>query len=451
MTSCLSENVYTHIFTPKEYQVELLESAKRKNTVMCSSTSTSKAFVVVKLLQEYSWLMRKATGQKALLILDLQNVPIMTSHVKYLTDLNVISFSESIQEKVQIGKLINEHQVIVTTAEIFVEILNSNVLQDLTAFSLLVIEGCLYGRQEKFAKLIMSIYKRMPEADKPRILGLTTGLLSSEMQPHRLEGELRRLEKLLNSAVDTSSEIVTLIRLSYHPQESIIECPKMNVLNLEEQIRIIVDETKSFLLDHRYDPSEIYDGELLEEMKEVPNPTEIPIQLLDELLEILDDLGPWGADKAALNILSKIEKLKIKTPYERHYLLLCALSTTFITIRAICDSEFENFDDMERLEKYSSPKVLQFLKVLKQFKPAKEKPVVEEKPKQEEPEIPNVKVRLKGKGPRRTFIPRPNMDDVLCAVVFVHSRYKAKALFALLCVSITDIFAATTYYHSILL
>lgn len=435
MSSSLSENVYTHIFTPKEYQVELLESAKKRNTIMCSSTSTSKAFVVVKLLQEFSCLMRKATGKKGLLILDMQNVPIMTSHVKYLTDLNVVSICEGVHDKAQAEKIITEHQVVVTTAEFFVEILKLNVFKDLTPFSLLVIEGCLHGQQEKFAKYIMSIYKKMTEENRPRILGLTTGLLSTEMQPHRLEAELKRLQKLLNSDVDTSSEIVTLIRLSYHPQEIIIECSKMKPVTLDGEIKMVVNGIKNFLLDHRYDPSEIYDGELLEEMKEVPNPIEIPLQLLDDLLNILDDLGPWGADKAALNILSKIEKLKIKTPYERHYILLSALSTTFVTIRAICDHEFENLDEMERLQTYSSPKALQFLEVLKQFKPSKEKPLIDEKPVEEEPEVPNIKVRFKGKGPRRTFIPRPNMDDVLCAIVFVHSRYKAKALFALLCVS----------------
>lgn len=433
MSNFFSENVYTHIFTPKDYQVELLESAKKRNTVMCSSASTSKAFVVVKLLQEFSWLMRKTAGKKALLILDKQNVPIMTSHVKYLTDLNVVSLCESFPNRA-LETIIYEYQVIISTAEKFVEIINLNVLHDLEAFCILVIEGCLYGYHQKYAIKIMNIYQKMNEEKRPRILGLTAGLLSSEMQLHRLEADLLRLEILLNSEVDTSSEVVTLIRLSYHPQETVIECPMLKSYTLEEEIHLVVKEIKEFLLDHRYDPSEIYEPELLEEWKEVPYPTETPLQLLEELLEILDDLGPWGADKAAFNILSKIEKLKIKTPYERHYLLLCALSTTFVKIRAICDYEFEKLDELERLKMFSSPKALQFLEVLKQFKPAKEKPLVEDK--SEGPEVSNAKVRLKGKGPRRNFIPRPNLDDVLCAVIFVNSRYKAKALFGLLYVSI---------------
>ncbi|KAJ8936484.1 hypothetical protein NQ314_012348 [Rhamnusium bicolor] len=386
MACYLNENVYTHTFTPKEYQVELLDSAKKKNTIVCSSTSSAKAFIVVKLLQEFSWQMRINSGKRALFILDLQNVPIMTSHVKYLTDLNVISITKNIEEIEHIEQYLKTYQVIITTAEICVELLNLRIIEDLTHFNLLVIDDCLYGQRQKFIKLIMNKYKYLQTKDKPRILGLTTGLLGSELQPDRLEAELRRLEKLLNSTVDTSSEIVTLIRLSCRPRESIIECVRLPPSNLHEELRMIVNNAKAFLLEHRYDPSEIYDDEFLDEFKEVPNPKDAPMELLNDFLEILDDLGPWGADKAAVNILSKIEKLKVKVPYERHYLLLCMTSTTLVTIRAACDNTFEKLDDLERIMTYSTPKVLQFLEILKQFKPPGEKPDVLEKEKPAEPD-----------------------------------------------------------------
>lgn len=44
-------------------------------------------------------------------------------------------------------------------------------------------------------------------------------------------------------------------------------------------------------------------------------------------------VGPYCADRAALIYLVQIEKLKIKTPYERHYLLLCMVSSVMIKIR----------------------------------------------------------------------------------------------------------------------
>lgn len=431
MACYLNENVYTHTFTPKEYQVELLDSAKKRNTIVCSSTSSSKAFIVVKLLQEFSWQMRNVPGKRALFILDLQNVPIMTCHVKYLTDLNVISITKSLEEVERIKQYLENYQVIITTAEISVEMLScESVIEDLAYFNLLVIDDCLYGQRQTFIKLIMKKYRDLSK-EKPRILGLTTGLLGLELQPDRLEAELRRLEKLLNCSVDTSSEIVTLIRLSCRPRESIIDCPKNQELELQLQIKSIINHAKLFLLEHRYDPSEIYDDDLLEELKEVPNPKDTPLQLLNDFLEILEDLGPWGADKAALHILSKIEKLKVKVPYERHYLLLCLISSTLVTIRAACDYEFEKLDDFERLKKYSTPKVLKFIEILKQFKPPGKKPEPVEKAIESDISI---NTRGKGKTSRRSFISRPQTEEILCALVFVHNRYKAKALFALLCV-----------------
>lgn len=433
MACYLNENVYTHTFTPKEYQVELLDSAKKRNTIVCSSTSSSKAFIVVKLLQEFSWQMRKVPGKRALFILDLQNVPIMTCHVKYLTDLNVISITKSLEEVEHIKQYLDNYHVIITTAEISVEMLScENIIEDLAYFNLLVIDDCLYGQRQTFIKFIMRKYRDLSK-EKPRILGLTTGLLGLELQPDRLEAELRRLEKLLSCSVDTSSEIVTLIRLSCHPRESIIECPKNEQLELQLQIKTIIEHTKLFLLEHRYDPSEIYDDELLEELKEVPNPKNTPLVLLNDFLEILEDLGPWGADKAALHILSKIEKLKVKVPYERHYLLLCLISSTLVTVRAVCEYEFEKLDDLERLKRYSTPKVLKFIEILRQFKPPGEKPEAMEKNVEMDM---STNVRGKGKSSRRSFMSRPQTEEILCALVFVHNRYKAKAVFALLCVSI---------------
>jgi hypothetical protein len=45
------------------------------------------------------------------------------------------------------------------------------------------------------------------------------------------------------------------------------------------------------------------------------------------------DLGPWGADRAALVYLIHLEKLKTKAVYERHYLLLCLVFTVLLEIR----------------------------------------------------------------------------------------------------------------------
>lgn len=124
-----------------------------------------------------------------------------------------------------------------------------------------------------------------------------------------------------------------------------------------------------FLRDHRHDPTEIYNEEFYEDIQKIPDPTEKPFQMMQDFLHILDTLGPWCADRAALALLILTEKLKIKTPYERHYLLLNMVASVFMKIRALCDNVFENLSEKERIYKYTSPKVHRLLQVLKTYTP----------------------------------------------------------------------------------
>lgn len=137
-------------------------------------------------------------------------------------------------------------------------------------------------------------------------------------------------------------------------------------------LRDLVITKKYFLLEHRYDPFEIYSDEFEDELKAIPDPKKEPIECLDQFLSVLDEFGPWCADRAALNLIAQIEKSKIKTPYERHYLLLCLVSTTLIQIRAFCEQVFQRISNAkECIETYSSPKAIRLLEILRQFKPEK--------------------------------------------------------------------------------
>ncbi|KAF5270919.1 hypothetical protein FQR65_LT05386 [Abscondita terminalis] len=429
------ENVYTQIFTPREYQVELLEAAKERNTIICNSTSSTKTFISVKLLQEFAWQMRAPDGKRALFILDAQNIGVMTSHIKLLTDLKPISLTESLTNEEEWTEIISQHSVIITTINICTELIQNKLL-DLKILNLIVIDDCLYGERQILLNVLMNKYRKQTD-NRPRILGLAGSLLGPELEPECLEDELQRLEKLLCGSVNTSSELVTLLRFCCRPQEHLVECEKMVVSQLQIQLETIVLEALQFVEDHRFDPSEIYDDEFyLEELEKVPDPKDRPKQLLLDFLEILKDLGPWAADQAALSFLVLIEKLKVKVPYERHYLLLCMISTVMVKIRAICDSAFQELSDVDRILQNSSPKILRFLEIIKQFKPAGERP--KETVTQNETTINvinNNNRSQRGKnvrGMRRSYVPRLQQEDSLCALVFVHNRITAKVIFTLL-------------------
>lgn len=161
-----------------------------------------------------------------------------------------------------------------------------------------------------------------------------------------------------------------IFRYSLKPIEVIAECSAPLENSLASYIRNFLLTRKAFILDHRFDPSEIYGGdEYKDELANIPDPKDEPIKYIDEFLFILNELGVYCADKAALMLLMHIEKQKVKTPYERHYLLLCLVSTTLIQVRSFCDLAFQKLNtEKERIDAYTTPKVLRILEILKLFK-----------------------------------------------------------------------------------
>lgn len=85
-------------------------------------------------------------------------------------------------------------------------------------------------------------------------------------------------------------------------------------------------------------------------------------------------MGPWGTQRAAHHFYQRNEKLKVKTPHERHYLLFCLVNTALVQVHALCEQTFQKQLTAEEprctIERYSSPKVRRLLKVLRCFKPA---------------------------------------------------------------------------------
>lgn len=112
-----------------------------------------------------------------------------------------------------------------------------------------------------------------------------------------------------------------------------VEYAKGEKGDLYNTLESLVLHATEFLLDHRYDPTEIYNEEFFEDIQKIPDPREKPLEIMQDFLHILETLGPWCADRAALALLILTEKLKIKTPYERHYLLLNMVESVLIQIR----------------------------------------------------------------------------------------------------------------------
>ena len=161
---------------------------------------------------------------------------------------------------------------------------------------------------------------------------------------------------------------------------------------------MLIQRQIAFLKQHRYEPLAVYgldgndsasdkpdtDGEpekdeenddLRRELRSIPDPTVGPLSYLKQYLELLDEFGPWGADRGALELLTTIDQEKVKVPYDRHFLLFCMVYTTLLQARATVASVFAQHDtELERIKRYSTPKVRRLLEVLAWFGEQRNRP-----------------------------------------------------------------------------
>nr|AFK29469.1 Dicer1 [Locusta migratoria]BAW35364.1 Dicer1 [Locusta migratoria] len=371
MAYYFSDNIHTRSLTPREHQVELLDAAKERNIIVCLCSSSGRVFIATKLIQEFSNAIRrpiKNGGKRSVYLVDsMALVEHQAAYINNLTDLTVGEYSE-FSSVTDWEKELMEKQVLVMTSKVCSDIISSGILR-IEDINVLILDECHNVLQNHPMRKIMRWVSLSPI--KPRILGLTAPIFNSTADPGRLEGEMQRLEAALLSTAETASDIVSVLRYCIKPKEFVLECAPHQPGELDNALEEIVIDVLNFIQDHRYDPLEVYDDEFFEELKDIPDPKSDPLKILNEFLDVLHTLGPWCADRAAFSLLLNVEKLKVKTPYERHFLLLCMVSTVLVKIRAVCDDYFKGLPEKERILKFSSPKVLRLLEIIKQFKPVR--------------------------------------------------------------------------------
>lgn len=274
-----------------------------------------------------------------------------------------------------------------------------------------------------------------------------------DSDPFFIESQLKFISKKLFATIETASDVVSLLRHCCKPKEILIECALQTDDSTNLRIKSLVDSLTDFLNDHKYEPASIYgdDEEFDEELKQIPNPKSEPLQIIADFLYILKTMGAYCADKAALTLLYTVEKLKVKIPYERHYILLCIVSTLLIQIRATFDDIFNNYSNEDRILKFSTPHILRLIDTLKQFKPKSFK-VVNNTEKSSNPKEKNDRtfkpksVRRNWKFARRYGTHRKQgrskdpYEENVCCIILVNNKITASILFYLFLVSINKIF-----------
>ncbi|KAG9268913.1 endoribonuclease Dicer [Astyanax mexicanus] len=418
------EAIHDNIYTPRKYQVELLEAALEHNTIVCLNTGSGKTFIAVLLIKELSHQIRRGNGRRTVFLVNAaSSVVQQASTVRTHSDLQVGEYTDSctswLEEKWR--QDIMENQVLVMTCHIFLHALRSGVLC-LSTINLLVFDECHLAITDHPYRDIMK--KCEDYRGCPRILGLTASILNGKCDPSDLEEKIQNLERILKSNAETATDLVVLDRYASQPREVALDCgPYQDKSGLSETLLNELDEALHFLNDCN-----------LSVHREDRDPTYISKQVLNDCRAVLTVLGPWCADKAAGIMVRELQKYIKHEQEELNRKFLLFTDTILRKLHALCE---EHFSPASLDLKFVTPKVIKLLEILHEYKPFERQQFesvewynnrnqdnyVSWSDSEDDDDDEEVEVKEK---PEANF-PSP-FTNILCGIIFVERRYTAVVL-----------------------
>ncbi|XP_022241304.1 endoribonuclease Dicer-like isoform X2 [Limulus polyphemus] len=370
-----ANNIHTKTFTPREYQVELLESALKRNTIACLGTGTGKTFIALMLIKELAHELRKPyeeDGKRTIFL--VPTVPLVIQQkdrIKEYTDLAVgffygemgVDFWSAKQWESQF----QEYQVLVMTAEIFRIILHHGFIP-LSKVNLLIFDECHAAVKNHPYKEIMICFDTCPKENHPKVLGLTASILNGKCKPSKLEKHIQNLELNLRSTAETARDLISLSKYGTNPTENVVVCDSLEA-SQSSAVPNILNHTLSFL--------NCTDLTLREEYVDLPHPSTLPKKYLTDTVKIFYDLGLWCGQKAAEIFISELDQ-EIETIFsDDHRNFLIMTRTALLTVVYLCKSILSS-DCMDGSKKEidvidSVPvtcKLRKLLEILEAFKPS---------------------------------------------------------------------------------
>ncbi|KAK6022939.1 RNase3 domain protein [Ostertagia ostertagi] len=365
------KDVELNCFTPRDYQVELLDKACKRNVIVQLGTGAGKTFIAVLLLKEYGLQIMapfESGGKRAFFVVDkVALVDQQAEHIQCHTTLTVGRMHGSLNSDVwnkQSGfdEFMSVHNVVVITAQVFLDLID-HAYFNIAKLALVIFDECHHALGVKHPyRVIMDRIMRVPAAEQPRILGLTASLINDKTPPNQLEAKLSKLECVLNSAIETASDLVAISKYGAKPNEYVVISSDYNpqegcggeILQLLEDWRKFCSSTQEFDPNFDIDPRK-------------------PIQeALNRTLAVLRQVGPWAAWKVSQMWEKELHKLtKQSFLQEKTVDFLIMGETCMTTVRKMLEPKMKPIKSLEGLKPYLPNKVVRLIDILSHFNPDK--------------------------------------------------------------------------------
>lgn len=423
------EAIPDNIYTPRKYQVELLEAALDHNTIVCLNTGSGKTFIAVLLTKELSYRIRgdcQDNGKRTVFLVNSANqVPQQASAFRTHSDLKVGEYSDldgsASWTKEKWNQEFTKHQVLVMTCYIALNVLKNGYFS-LSDINLLMFDECHLAILDHPYREIMKLCENCPLC--PRILGLTASILNGKCDPEELGEKIQKLERILKSNAETATDLVVLDRYTSQPCEIVVDCgPFADRSGLYERLLLELEDALNF----------INDCNIPVHSKERDS-TLISKQILSDCRAVLVVLGPWCADKVAGMMVRELQKY-IKHEQEEVQRKFLLFTDTFLRkIHALCE---EHFSPASLDLRFVTPKVVKLLEILRKYKPYERQQFEsvewynnrnqDNYVSWSDSEVDEDDEEIEEKEKPETNFPSP-FTNILCGIIFVERRYTAVVL-----------------------
>ncbi|XP_073812059.1 endoribonuclease Dcr-2 [Musca autumnalis] len=404
------------VIKPRPYQLDLVDYVTERNGIIYLPTGAGKTFVAILALKKFAHTFQKTIkngGKRAIFMCNTVELARQqaqeikkTTNLKvglYIGDRDVDNWARRKWETE-----IEENQVLVGTAQIFVDIVTQNLIK-ISDLTVVVIDECHHATGGHPMKTFLSMFP--PQANEgPRVIGLT-GVLIKGNKLGNVISDLRTLESTMRGNIITvrsAEEMQNVMVFSTKPHEELVTYnSNRHIFQVENKIIQLIEECKAFIDNWSIGTVSIKLTKGLQTQRE-PSKKNSAKNLLTDFLYQMNDLGLYAASIAVMSLIIEFEVKKrqaetiaLRNMYRR--ILQDCERIRHIIVKALKDMLDEDDDDkvtfcdkdihtLHVIENYSTPKLRSLFGCIKE--------------------------KFKNKQPK----------DIAC-LIFVDRRYTAKCLF----------------------
>ncbi|KAK8938938.1 hypothetical protein KSP39_PZI010999 [Platanthera zijinensis] len=234
------------------YQLEALEMAKKRNTIVFLDTGAGKTLIAVMLLRSYAYFIRKPSECIAVflvptVVLVQQQADVLEMHTdlkvgKFWGEMGVDFWSAEIWKQ-----KLNEFEVFVMTPQILLNNLRHTFVK-LDQIKLLIFDECHHAKgKDPYACIMSEFYhpQNLNPINIPRIFGMTASLTNTKGSSSSVVGkQISDLENLMNSKVYTVTHESVLAEYISFPNPKIKLYDHLNLPDRLSQLLVHLEILK---------------------------------------------------------------------------------------------------------------------------------------------------------------------------------------------------------------